>query len=455
MLTPQKLYDLAPLSVQEAMTMGAGYVRNATRYGRVYWRHRRWLESFDSWPLDRKLEFQNETLVDFLRYACDRSDYYAHLYRDTDLTPIKTQHDLQALPIVTKEDLRSSIASAHTIPRMGAVEGHTGGTTGKSLVVRFTKDDMMTRMAMLDHFKSRVGFEHRVMRRATFNAKHLVPPRKARPPFWRYNHACRQMLYSSFHLTDDRLGEYVASLNDFRPQALDGFFSSMVDVASYIERKGIELKFRPVGIFPTSETVTPEGRAVLERVFRSTVYNQYASSEGAPFITECAAGRLHVEISSGVFEWDKSGDLLVTSFTTHGTPLIRYEIGDRIEPTSQTGCSCGVQSPLVGGIAGRSADFLYRADGARINSGNVASLFKNMPNSLIRAQAQQTRLGEVRILLQVDAASYSAGAERQLLQDFEHTFGYDTKLVLQHVEEIPREASGKFRLIKNQVEVQR
>ena len=78
-----------------------------------------------------------------------------------------------------------------------------------------------------------------------------------------------------------------------------------------------------------------------------------------------------------------------------------------------------------------------------------------MPNSLIRAQAQQTRLGEVRILLQVDAASYSAGAERQLLQDFEHTFGYDTKLVLQHVEEIPREASGKFRLIKNQVEVQR
>jgi phenylacetate-CoA ligase len=37
-------------------------------------------------------------------------------------------------------------------------------------------------------------------------------------------------------------------------------------------------------------------------------------------------------------------------------------------------------------------------------------------------------------------------------QEFAHTFGYATHLVIKHVEEIPREASGKFRMIKNLVE---
>ena len=32
------------------------------------------------------------------------------------------------------------------------------------------------------------------------------------------------------------------------------------------------------------------------------MYNQYASSEGAPFIIECKEGNLHLELQSGVFE---------------------------------------------------------------------------------------------------------------------------------------------------------
>jgi len=76
--------------------------------------------------------------------------------------------------------------------------------------------------------------------------------------------------------------------------------------------------------------LTKSGRELLERVFKCKVYDQYASSEGAPFVTECENQVLHMELASGVFEHfeDGSDEVLVTSFTTHGTPLIRYRIGD-------------------------------------------------------------------------------------------------------------------------------
>jgi len=315
----------------------------------------------------------------------------------------------------------------------------------------------MKRMAMLDHFKSRVGFIHRQMKRATFNGKHIVPPNQKAKVFWRYNAACNQMIYSSFHITEKNMKYYVESLNKFKPHALDGFFMSMCDIAGYIERHNIKLEFQPIAIFPTSETLTQSGRELLERVFKCKVYDQYASSEGAPFVTECPNQTLHIELASGVFEHfeDGSDEVLVTSFTTHGTPLIRYRIGDSMKfGNKEASCSCGIQAPIVDEIQGRRLDFLYTADGAKINAGNVANLFKNMPNALIRAQAIQDKMDEIIIKLEVDKKLYKPEYDELLKDEFLHKFGTGTKIIIEHVDEIPRETSGKFRMIKNNVDRQ-
>lgn len=447
----QTIYDHSPIPIQHTMTTLSGYQRNRSRYGKLYWQHRQFLADFDTWNLADKLNYQAAELRDFIRHATDHSPFYRDLYANVDLDSVRTPEDLRLLPVVEKEDLRANASSIYTVGRHGAVEGHTGGTTGKSLVVLMTRDDMMKRMAMLDHFKARVGFEHRQMRRATFSGKHIVPPSQDRPVFWRYNRACRQMLYSTFDITEANLHHYVRSLNDFKPHALDGFFTSMLEVANFIERHRIELKFSPVAIFPTSETVTPSGRDTLERAFRSKVYDQYASSEGAPFVTECRHNSMHVELASGVFEHFSGADneIIVTSFTTHGTPLIRYRIGDSMVFEEPTTCPCGIQSPLMHSIEGRRDDYLLRSDGAKVNAGNVANLFKNMPNSLVKAQLIQESVGEVTILLVVDEARYRHEDDVLLRDEAHHKFGESTRITIRHVEDIPRERSGKHRLIKN------
>lgn len=449
----EKIYDRSPIFFQNIMVSVSGYQRNVTRYGKAYYDYLKFLSDFDTWPLERKLEYQRQELIKFIRYAVSNSKFYKELYKNVDIESIKDIDDLKRLPIVDKEMLRENINDVVTISKKGAVEGHTGGTTGKSLVVLYTPEDMMKRMAMLDHFKARVGFLHRKMKRATFNGKHIVPPNQKKKVFWRYNAACKQMIYSSFHITEDNMKYYVDSLNKYKPQAIDGFFSCMCDIANYIERHNIKLEFTPIAIFPTSETVTKAGRELLERVFKCKVYDQYASSEGAPFVTECKEQVLHMELATGVFEHFKEGsdEILVTSFMTHGTPLIRYRIGDSMSFDEGSICKCGIESPIVKEIQGRRLDFLYTAEGAKINAGNVANLFKNIPNAIIRAQAVQEKMDEIIIKLEIDKKLYKTEYDDLLKKEFIHKFGKETKIIIEHVDEIPREKSGKFRLIKNNV----
>ncbi|MCR6546200.1 hypothetical protein NVS47_11870 [Dehalobacterium formicoaceticum] len=448
----EKVYDESPILFQNIMASVSGYQRNMTRYGKFYDEYMKFLADFDTWSLERKLEYQRAELIKFIRYAYENSPFYQKLYKNIDIDSVKGIEDLKRLPIVDKEMLRENIDRVITIPHKGAVEGHTGGTTGKSLVVLNTIEDSMKRMAMLDHFKARVGFEHRTMKRATFNGKHIVPPQQKENVFWRYNAACKQMIYSSFHITENNMKYYVESLNKYKPQAIDGFFMSMCDIAGYIERRNIKLEFIPIAIFPTSETLTQSGRELLERVFKCKVFDQYASSEGAPFVTECPNQTPHIELASGVFEHLEEGsdEVLVTSFTTHGTPLIRYRIGDSMKfADKKASCTCGIQAPIVLEIQGRRLDFLYTSDGAKINAGNVSNLFKNMPNALIRAQAVQDKIDEIIIKLEVDKTLYKPEYDKILKDEFLHKFGIGTRIIIEHVDEIPREKSGKFKLIVN------
>lgn len=404
--------------------------------------------------MEEKLEYQQNRLTSFVKYAYNNSEFYNQLYKKVDINSIKTVDELKKLPIVDKEMLRENIQDVNTISKKDAVVSHTGGTTGKSLEVFMTKTDMMERMAQLDHFKARVGFESLEMKRATFNGQHIVPPSQKKKEFWRYNAPTRQMIYSSFHLSEENMKYYVESFNKFKPQSIDGFFTSILDIANYIERHNIPLKFRPIAIFPTSETLTSSGRETIERVFQSKVYDQYASSEGAPFVTECEEQTLHIELNSGVFEHldSDSSEILVTSFTTHGTPLIRYQIGDAmVLDECKINCSCGLQSPTVKEIHGRKLDFIYASDGAKVNGGNVANIFKNIPNAIIKAQLIQKTLGEITILLEVDNNLYKESYDQLIINECKHKFGNTTKINIEHVKEIPREKSGKFKMIKNNV----
>lgn len=442
----QKVYNKMPIFIQNIMTTMAGYKKNRTRYGKEYYEHLEFLNNFDKLTMKEKKEYQNSELIKFVKFAYNNSVFYNKIYSKEIINNFKGIEDLKKLPIVDKEMIRENIEDVFTIFD-DYVQGHTGGTTGKSLIVRYTKKDMMKRMAVLDHFKSKVGFYNLKMKKATFNGQPIVPPKTRRKVFWRYNKASKQMIYSPFFLSEENLKYYIKSLNKFKPQAIDGFFMSILDVASYIERYNIKLTFQPIAIFPTSETITVEGRKLIEKVFRCKVYDQYASSEGAPFVTESLDGKLKVQLDTGVFETfsKENNEILVTSFTTHGTPLIRYRIGDSMTFDKNDGNT-------VLKIEGRKLDFLYKKDGTKISAANLSNVFKDLSNVVIRAQFIQNEIDKIILNLEIDERIFNKSHIKIIENEVYGRFGKSIKLEINVLRHIERESSGKLPFIKNEIE---
>jgi phenylacetate-CoA ligase len=187
-------------------------------------------------------------------------------------------------------------------------------------------------------------------------------------------------LFSSYHLSPKNLCDYVGALNRFEPEIIDGYPSAIHIVADYILRTGTSLSFKTRAILVSAETVLPHQRQAIEKAFGAKLYNQYASSEGAPFISECAYGRLHVHPDSGVIEIiDTNGDpaapgemgqMVVTSFTTHIVPMLRFAMGDAAVPAPESAaCPCGLQFPMVEAVVGRVDDVLYTPDRGFVGHG--------------------------------------------------------------------------------------
>lgn len=450
----QYIYDNSPIFFQNFMATLYGYKIKKNRYGKEYYKHLNFLKRINKISRKKLEEIQFKQLLELLNYTVENSFFYKKLYSDINISDFNSVEDLKKLPIITKEMLRNNIDDVITIQKKGAIEGHTGGTTGKSLTVYFRSVDMQKRMATLDYFKFKNGFENSKMKRATFMGKHIVPPGQKKKIFWRYNAAISQMLYSSFHITEDNIPYYIESLNEFKPVAIDGFVSSIYDIASYILRNNISIDFDLKAVFPTSETVTSEHRGVIEKAFNTKVRDQYASSEGAPFVWECENGNYHYDITTGVIEnIGDSNEILVTSFTTYGTPLIRYKIGDEMifEDADKT-CDCGFNTPLVKSIEGRVVDFLYTTEGGKINLGNIANIFKNMPNVIVKSKLIQDSLNHIIVKLVLEN-KFTDEYKQMLVKEIKHKFGNDMNIEFEVVDEIERESSGKYKLVENNVQI--
>ena len=207
----------------------------------------------------------------------------------------------------------------------------------------------------------------------------------------------------------------------------------------------------PANTFVYYETLTDAHRESIEKAFSCKVYDQYASAEGAPFITECKEGNLHYNLDTGIIEQNDIGEMIVTSFTTRGTPLIRYNIADKVHFNTGS-CSCGNSHPLVNRIEGRAVDFLYNEAGGKVSLSHLADVIKGNPNSVVKMQFVQRSMQEIELLMVVDKTLYNKSDESVIMSEMRYRFGEKMKIELKVVEDIPREKSGKYQLIKNLVD---
>jgi phenylacetate-CoA ligase len=449
----QKIYNNTPVFIQEILISVFNIFAYRKRYGGIYKEKKKEYQSNRNLSIVALKKNQREKFVKLIDDAFIKSPFYKKEYAERFKDHQFSQ--LEFFPILEKDIIKQRVDEFYTITRAEGSISKTGGTTGKSLEVIFTKDDVQDRFAMLDDFRERFGYQLG-KKTAWLSGKAILTPKDViNNRFWKTDFKHKVRYYSTFHLKDDFLGYYIQDLMKFKPEFITGFPTAIAAIAKYGFRKGIDYPKSIQAIFTTSETLTPTMRSTIQEFFKAPVYNQYSASEGAPFIFECKNHNLHMELQSGVFEVLDSknqptdeGRLVVTSFTSNGTPLIRYDIGDAITLSNET-CTCGNNNPLVKEILGRTDDFIYSPLNGKIHLTNVANAIKDV-KGIGKMQIIQNDLNAL-LFLVVDDGGFDTVSKKKMESNWRERVGDTMKIEIVVVTEIKSEKSGKFRIIKNNI----
>ena len=148
------------------------------------------------------------------------------------------------------------------------------------------------------------------------------------------------------------------------------------------------------------------------------VFDHHGMTEVGPVTYECPAqpGRLHVIESAYLAEVidpqtalpvsaGATGELVLTTLTRVGSPLLRYRTGDLVKPLQVTSnpCECGRHElALEGGIIGRTDDMLV-VRGVNIYPSAVDEIIRALPE-VTEYQAKIFRSGalsEISVLIEI------------------------------------------------------
>lgn len=416
------------------------------RQGGKYQFYSAYYRSFSNISVSEISVEHERRLEKFLQYCVTKS----YIYK-----PYKNYKYLSDFPVLNKKEIIQGLEKITTINEKESIVSLTGGTTGASMKVLYTKENTQERHALLDHFRAQYGYKLG-KKCAWFSGKNIVTEDNIKKGIcYRDDYINKIRFFSTFHITDKNFDVYWAAFNKFAPEFIVGFPSSVYELCSMAAARGLKLDNTVKAFFPTAETLLPLHREVIGSVLGCKIADQYASSEGAPFILECPHGGLHIHPLTGVFEVvdenmqpAREGEILVTSFTTEGTPLIRYRIGDRIKLAPEDAkCACGSCFPLVEKIEGRSTDYILSPTNGKVNLGNISNSTKGVVG-IIQFQVIQKEQTAVEVNI-VSTDLFTEKEKQKFLDGLTERLGKSMSITLNKVSEIPKEKSGKFRIVKN------
>jgi len=177
-----------------------------------------------------------------------------------------------------------------------------------------------------------------------------------------------------FDLSDEVLEKFLHKFKTKKFDYLNGYTSSIVLFAKYLEQKNTILKeICPTlkACFVTSEMLFESDKKLLEKQFGIPIINEYGASELDLIAFENPEGEwqvnaetLFVEIldeNNKVLPYGEEGRIVITSLFNKANPFIRYEIGDiGILDEKST-----PQKPILKKLIGRTNDVALLPSGKK------------------------------------------------------------------------------------------
>ena len=425
--------------------------------------HWKFFEQSQYWSQQQLLDYQWQKLQVVLEQAYHHSPYYRNVMDERDLTPksFTSLEDLKLLPVLNRSMLEKNFEAliATNYQRSNLQLFETGGTSSRRVQLYRDRESNNIKRGIAWRFEGWMG------RKPCDKMCYFWPPHidyhsheswKLR---FRTRFLERERMYYTGAATDETLQTFYDDMKSFRPDFLKVFPSGLYRFLELVESAKLPLK--PVkAIMSTGEILHDYQRKKFESMFQCQVFDMYGSREVGNTSSQCdrQEGR-HIAMETQIVEFLKDGepvgageegDLVVTDLTNLGFPLIRYAIQD-VGMYQSEPCVCGRALPLMSAGVGRISDNFIGRDGKR-HSGLALEIYVLRTGPPIgQCQIVQRALKDFLVRLVPDPKP-----TQEVFDHIKHSIrrvvGEDVEVIIEIVEEIPKERSGKIRLLKCEIE---
>ena len=446
----EKIYYKMPVPLQDTIFSVYGWNLSRKRYNRSFHHHLMRLKEMEWWSQGQIEEYQDKCFVDVVRHAYRTVPFYRKWYDEwgVDIESIKSLRDLPKLPILTKkmakENQSDMVSTAYR--KSSLIKGLTSGTTGSPLTIYQTPEGLSFQWAVWWRHKWRFGLTPKD-RHLTFGARVPINQNQSSPPYWRNDYFNNRVYLSTYHISEQTVGDIVAFLNRTQFDFFTGYPSAMYVLASLMEEMGLRLNNSPKYIVSGSDALLPKYESTIGRVFGAPVTEQYGMAEFAGNMSKCERGIFHEDfeccyIEDVACDNSKLRSLLLTGWGNYAMPFIRYEVGDFCSRPTET-CSCGRMSNSYSSVEGRLEDYVITPDGRKLIGMNQVFEYARHAKEIQIHQASPDRI-EFRI---VAGQGFGDGDKEVLLREFQRRAGVDMKITFTIVDVLQRSSSGKLKAV--------
>lgn len=400
-----------------------------------------WNKEIETMPREELDALQLERLRETVRRAYENVPMYKKRFNEAGLGPdsIKTLDDLQKFPFTLKTDLRDNYPfGIFAVPLKDIIRLHaSSGTTGKSTVVGYTKNDIDTWSELMARTLTAAGTSnndvvHNAYGYGLFTGGLGV------------HYGAERVGASVIPISGGNTKRQITIMKDFGSTILACTPSYALYLAEVAEETGLkngDLKLK-AGVFG-AEPWSNSMRKDIEERLHILAIDIYGLSEviGPGVAYECPEkDGLHVGEDHFIVEVvdpetgkrlppGEKGELVFTTITKEAIPVIRYRTRD-ISAINFEQCACGRTIARMDRVTGRTDDMLI-IRGVNVFPSQIESVLMEIEGTEPHYQLIVDRVGQLDMLeVQVEVGEKFFYDEVRLLEAFENKIKGEIESVL-------------------------
>lgn len=415
------------------------------------------------WILDKEKmkKYQGKMLRKIVKRAFTTSTY-SQKYQEAGILPddIKNIEDIQKLPLMTKDDLRRDPAISKNFKKRNLYKVDTSGSTGKpvsiyrdisSIIIESLIIARMLKAYNLNIFKTRITNIGDFSLPNSYDEECLRKVLSKKLGFFSHR---TQSLY-----VGEDMKKMMGKLEKFDPHIIIAYPGTLIGLMILREDghgKKLKLKY----IISSGGVLDDYTKNQIEDAFSTKILDLYTATESGTIAFECLEGNYHIQSDYVYLEAlnddgekviGKPGHVVVTRLYGKGNPIIRYTgMNDFVTPIEGE-CDCGMHTPLIKSVEGRSSDSIVLPDGRIF----PPATFTLIPGEVMREfgidkiqqfQIIQNRKDEIEILIVIkeefrDVPPPIEDIMNEIQRRYQHLVGKGVEIKVREAKHVRKEDS--------------